>query len=72
MITKLPQSEHDQMYLRCTHVEYVLVHSSKRRGLMWPQSSPFPTTAQHRGLSRPSLVAVPTDGRTRARVSGPH
>jgi hypothetical protein len=37
MITKLPQSEHDQMYLRCTHIEYILVHGSKRWNLMRPQ-----------------------------------
>jgi hypothetical protein len=28
MITKLPQSEQDQIYLRCTHIKYILVHGS--------------------------------------------
>ena len=32
MITKLSQLEHDQMYLLCIHIEYVLVHDSIRWG----------------------------------------
>jgi hypothetical protein len=32
MITKLSQLEHDQMYLSCIHIEYVLVHDSIRWG----------------------------------------
>jgi hypothetical protein len=38
MITKLSQLEHDQMYLLCIHVEYVLVHDLIRWDLAWPQS----------------------------------
>jgi hypothetical protein len=45
MITKLPQSEQDQIYLRRTHIEYVLVHSSKRWDLMRPQP-PYPRTGR--------------------------
>jgi hypothetical protein len=38
MTTKLPQSEQDQMYLLCIHIEYILAHDSVRWDLMWPQS----------------------------------
>jgi hypothetical protein len=38
MITKLSQLEHDQMYLLCIHIEYVLVHDLIRWDLTWPQS----------------------------------
>jgi hypothetical protein len=37
MITKLSQLEHDQMYLLCILIEYVLVHNSIRWDLTWPQ-----------------------------------
>jgi hypothetical protein len=64
MITKLPQSEQDQMYLGCTHIEYILVHGSKRWNLMRPQ--PISPTNQSCATSKGASSCA---GATRAALA---
>jgi hypothetical protein len=52
MIMKLSQLEHDQMYLLCIHIEYVLVHDLIRWDLTWPQSISPRTSPARRARAR--------------------